>query len=89
MYFSDSDTKEETEDSDGSKVEVQQSIIQRAEEQAVAETIVFSLVQRLHHPNFENHLIPTILIDSSLFRIIMYDAVNDVLLCSPKIPIFA
>ena len=59
-----------------------------AESQAIAQTIVFSYIQRKRHPHFSNFLIPNILISPKDFRIIMYDSVNDVLLCSVPLSIF-
>ncbi|CAG2247481.1 CHD1 [Mytilus edulis] len=58
------------------------------EDQAVAQTIVFSFIQRKRHPSLCS-LIPNILISSSYFRIIMYDSVHDILLCTAPIPLFA
>lgn len=58
-----------------------------AEDQSVAETIVFSLIQRIHHPDLKTHLIPYIVISSCDFRILMYDADNDVFLCSMLLPL--
>lgn len=62
----------------------------RAVNQSVAETIVFAMIQKTCYPNFQNHLIPNIVIDSQSghFRILMYDAKNDVFLCSVLVPIF-
>ncbi|XP_062576008.1 uncharacterized protein LOC134237870 [Saccostrea cucullata] len=57
-------------------------------EQAIAQTIVFSLLQRQRHPNFPNCMIPNILVSPEYIQIIMYDAVNDVLLCSNFIDLF-
>lgn len=59
-----------------------------AENRAIAQTIVFSFFQRKRHPNFSNFLIPNILISPKDFRIIMYDAENDILICSAPLPIF-
>ncbi|CAC5409471.1 unnamed protein product [Mytilus coruscus] len=59
-----------------------------SEDQAVAQTIVFSFIQRKRHPTLCS-LIPNILISSSYFRIIMYDSVHDILLCTALIPLFA
>lgn len=59
-----------------------------AENRAVAQTIVFSFLQRKRLPEFPNLLIPNILISPQEFRIIMYDAVNDILMCSVPLPIF-
>jgi hypothetical protein len=58
------------------------------EDQSIAETISFSFLQKAHHPNFENHLVPNIVIDSERFRILMYDSDKDVLLCGMDLPIF-
>lgn len=60
----------------------------RAENQALAQTIVFSFIQRKRHPDFSNFLIPNILISPHDFRIIMYDSVNDILICSVPVPLF-
>ena len=59
-----------------------------AESQAIAHSIVFSFIQRKRHPKFSNFLIPNILISPNSFRIIMYDAVNDILICSLPLSIF-
>lgn len=68
--------------------EVKISLSQSAENQAIAQTIVFSFIQRKRHPEFSNFLIPNILISPQEFRIIMYDSVNDILICSVPLPIF-
>lgn len=57
-------------------------------EQAIAQTIVFSLLQRQRHPNFRTSLTPNILFSPDYIQIIMYDAVNDILLCSSFIDLF-
>ncbi|XP_052089997.1 uncharacterized protein LOC127726615 [Mytilus californianus] len=59
-----------------------------SEDQAVAQTIVFSFIQRKKHPTLCS-LIPNILISSTYFRIIMYDSVHDILLCTAPISLFA
>lgn len=59
-----------------------------AENRAVAQTIVFSFLHQKRHPEFPNLLIPNILISPQEFRIIMYDAVNDILMCSVPLSIF-
>jgi hypothetical protein len=58
------------------------------EDQSIAETISFSFLQKAHHPNFEHHLVPNIVIDSERFRILMYDSDHDILLCGMDLPIF-
>lgn len=57
-------------------------------ERALAQTIVFSLLQRQRHPNFRTSLTPNILFSPDYIQIIMYDAVNDVLLGSNFIDLF-
>lgn len=57
-------------------------------EQAIAQTIVFSLLQRQRHPNFRNSMTPNILVSPEYIQIIMYDSVNDILLCSNFIDLF-
>ena len=59
-----------------------------AENQAIAQTIVFSYIQRKRNPSFKHFLIPNILISPYHFRILMYDSQNDILICSVKLPIF-
>ncbi|KAK3090913.1 hypothetical protein FSP39_015683 [Pinctada imbricata] len=60
----------------------------KTESQVIAQTIVFSFIQRKRHPHFSNFLIPNILISPHDFRIIMYDAFNDILICSVPFQIF-
>lgn len=86
VYIKDDNNMEDSDVSLGG-CEVKQTAI-RAVNQSVAETIVFAMIQKAHHPNFLNHLIPNIVIDSGHFRILMYDAQNDVFLCSVLVPIF-
>lgn len=54
--------------------------------QAIAQTIVFSFLQKKALPNLS--FIPNILISPKEFRIIMYDVGNDILLCSGPLAIF-
>ena len=60
----------------------------KAREQTIAQTIVFSLLQKQIYPNFQHHLVPNILISPERIQIVMYDAENDVLLCSNNIKLF-
>lgn len=55
----------------------------------IAETIVFSLLQKQCHPELENHLTPNICIDQNNFRIFMYDADGDFLISTALIPLFS
>ena len=57
-------------------------------QQTLAQTIVFSLLQKQKHPEFKNFLIPNILISPEEVQIVMYDAEYDVLLCSNIIKLF-
>ena len=57
-------------------------------EQAIAQTIVFSLIQSQRHPEFLTHMVPNIVISPEEVQIFMYDAANDILLCSNQIELF-
>ncbi|VDI38520.1 Hypothetical predicted protein, partial [Mytilus galloprovincialis] len=81
-----SDDKDESDDIDS--VTYRKEDVIGSEDQGVAQTIVFSFIQRKRHPTLCS-LIPNILISSSYFRIIMYDSVHDILLCTAPIPLFA
>jgi hypothetical protein len=73
-------------DSPGGKTisEVKASPSAASENQAVAQTIVFSMLQKQKHPDFPHHLVPNIVISPTEFYVIMYDSVNDVLVgCFP------
>lgn len=79
VYFTDEDSPDEeiiSEDAKGS------------EDQAIAQTIVFSLLKRQNYPSCQHHLIPNIVITPTEFRVNMYDAVNDILLSSLSLKIF-
>ena len=71
-------------DSPGVKV----SPLQAAQDQALAQVIVFSLLQRQKHPEMAHHLIPNILISPEEFQIFMYDSVNDILVGSRPSKLF-
>lgn len=68
----------------GTKTEVKKHTL----EQAFAQTIVFSLVQKQRHPDSLDHMVPNIVISPEKFEIVMYDADNDILLCSNSIFLF-
>lgn len=79
FFFTDEDSLDEetiSEDAKGS------------EDQAIAQAIVFSLLQRQNHPSSQHHLIPNIVITPTEFRVNMYDAVNDILLSSLSLKLF-
>ncbi|XP_061171272.1 uncharacterized protein LOC133180832 [Saccostrea echinata] len=59
-----------------------------AENQVISQTIVFSFIQRKLYPHLQNFLIPNLLISPYHYRILMYDSLNDILICSVKLPIF-
>ena len=54
----------------------------------MAQTIVFSLLQKQKHPEFSHHIVPNIVISPKKVEIMMYDADNDILLCSNPIHLF-
>lgn len=67
-------------------IEVKRSMLQpNIEDQAVAETIVFSFLQKTKHPDI---FIPNILFSPREFRIIMYDSKKDILICSQPLDLF-
>lgn len=90
VFFSDCDDDYECSSSGGKTISDAKLFQSKtsAENRAVAQTIVFSFLQRKRLPEFPNLLIPNILISTQEFRIIMYDAVNDILMCSVPLPIF-
>jgi hypothetical protein len=71
-------------DSPGGKTisEVKVSPLQAAQDQALAQVIVFSLLQKQKHPELAHHLIPNILISPEEFQIFMYDSAKDILVGS-------
>ncbi|XP_062597009.1 uncharacterized protein LOC134258459, partial [Saccostrea cucullata] len=81
---------EETKESTGGKsiAEVKHSPLDGVRKQTIAQTIVSSLLQKQNHPDLKNFLVPNILISPEEIQIIMYDAKNDVLLCSNVIKLF-
>lgn len=79
------DTVEESPPGDD---EVNIFLVDNIENQIAAKTIVFSMLQKSIHPEFNNHMIPTIVISSTKIRILMYDAENDILLRSNAIDVF-
>lgn len=56
-------------------------------DQAVSQTIVFSYIQEKKYP-LAYSFVPNILISRNEFRIIMYNAKNDILICSQPLDIF-
>lgn len=58
------------------------------ESQLIAQTIVYSFLQKKKHPECNNFLIPSIAISKTSVIFYMYDSKNDVLLKSAVFPIF-
>lgn len=54
--------------------------------QAIAQTVVFSFLQRQENKNL--FLVPNVLFSAKEFRVIMYDSENDYLICSQPLCIF-
>lgn len=73
---------------DKSIAEVKHTTSSGARQQTLAQTIVFSLLQKQKHPDSKNFLVPNILISPEEVQIVMYDAEYDVLLCSNIIKLF-
>nr|XP_022301396.1 uncharacterized protein LOC111109526 isoform X3 [Crassostrea virginica] len=81
---------EEKKTSPGGKsiVEVKQVLPEKEYEQALAQTIVFSLLQKKEHPEFKHHMIPNIVISPKEVEVLLYDAENDILLCGNRFRLF-
>ena len=89
FFIQDSEDEEREEDSPGEKLMTEvKGHTAGTSEQAIAQAIVFSLLQKQRHPNFRNHIIPNILISPDFFQIILYDAEHDISLCSNFIDLF-
>lgn len=57
-------------------------------DQAMAQTIVFSVTQRQRHPALRKVFIPNILVSPTEFRVFMYDSDYDILIYSVPLNIF-
>lgn len=82
---------DESKDSDESPkmiTEVKKNVSDDVLKQALAQTIVFSLIQRNRHPERSNHMTPNIVISPQKFKIMLYDAENDIFLVSDYIDLF-
>ena len=62
--------------------------IKGSTDQAISQVIVFSMLQKIKHPSFDRHLVPSIVISSDEFYIVMFDAAKEILLCTPICDIF-
>ena len=63
---------------------MKQVLPEKEYEQALAQTIVFSLLQKKEHPEFKHHMIPNIVISPKEVEVLLYDAENDILLCGNR-----
>ena len=70
------------------KSEVKVSPLQVAQNQALAQVSVFSLLQKQKHPELAHHLIPNIVISPEEFQIFLYDSVNDILVGNFPLKLF-
>lgn len=68
--------------------EIKKSYADHSMNQALAQTIVFSCLKQMKEPDVSNHMVPNLVISPEKFRIIMYNAKEDVLLCSHSINLF-
>ena len=84
------DTLEDEPDSPGGKspeeVKVKSAFLSK-NPQLVAESIVFSFLQKKRHPERENFLTPCIGVGSSFMLLMLYDSFHDVLLESAPVPL--
>lgn len=78
----------DSEDSPKMITEVKKDLSDDVIKQALAQTIVFSLIQRNRHPERSNHMTPNIVISPQKITIMMYDAKNDICLVSNYIDLF-
>ena len=86
-YVKDNKEGEDNTTEDHSRFEIQETgnldeIQPRS--QAIAQTIVFSLLQKQRNPSWEHFLIPSIIANNKTLKIFFYDADNDILLESKK-----
>lgn len=84
------DEQPETPKTPGGKspVEVKLKTTLKKTPQIIAQTIVFSFLQKKRHPDREHFLTPCIGIGSSELIVMLYDSEHDVLLESSTIPLF-
>lgn len=79
----------ETESADGkSIVEVKMKSALSRNSETIAQTIVFSFLQKKAHPERDSFLTPCIGIGSSELVVMFYDSEHDILLESSSIPLF-
>ncbi|VDI43530.1 uncharacterized protein LOC143076317 [Mytilus galloprovincialis] len=68
------------------EVKIENTDLKSNKEQMIAQSIVFSFLQQKLHPEFVNHLIPSIGISKEMLVIYYYDCKNDVLIESSQMP---
>ncbi|XP_061163727.1 uncharacterized protein LOC133172909 [Saccostrea echinata] len=73
---------------ENSLLEKQTSNASSQNSQLIAETIVFSFLQKQKHPEYSNFLTPAVGVGISEMTIMFYDAEHDVLLESTRVPLF-
>lgn len=86
--FESLDESKDFEESPKMITEVKKNVSDVVLKQALAQTIVFSLIQRKRHPDRSNHMTPNIVISPKKFKIMLYDAENDIFLVSDYINLF-
>ncbi|XP_022333863.2 uncharacterized protein LOC111130887 [Crassostrea virginica] len=84
----DFDGEEKKTSREKSIVTVKQVLPEKEYEQALAQTIVFSLLQKKEHPALKHHMIPNIVISPKEVEVLLYDAENDILLCGNRFRLF-
>ena len=80
----DPDESDSETDGESSQVEAKRKVTSAYLPQAVATAIVHSFTQNKRHPQL-NPLVPTVLINGSVFRIVLYDCCKDMLLVSSTV----
>ena len=68
------------------EVKIENTDLKSNKEQMIAQSIVLSFLQQKLHPEFVNHLIPSIGISKEMLVIYYYDCKNDVLIESSQMP---
>ena len=68
--------------------EVKEALSEKEYVQAMAQTIVFSLLQKKERPTLKHCIIPNTVISPKEIEVILFDADNDILLSGNKFPLF-
>ena len=80
----DPDESDSETDGESSQFEAKLKVTSAHLPQAVATAIVHSFTQNKRHPQL-NPMVPSVLIDGSVFRIVLYDCCKDILLVSDRV----